>query len=540
MSRRQTNAALATFGATILVDQNYTCAVTDGLVVVQAANVTVTLPPNPTVGTTVLEFSAEQSFSLTGGGNPLSGSDPLLIGAGSTFYAAFTAIGWLLSGIGQGGLKTAWTIAALFVDPLNSGGKAKDSNTGLDAAHPLLTTARVNQLLANKFINFASGLAFVGSPVTLRTSTLTAAQAIVPATNTRNRVTDASIANWAGDLANFFVDTAAANLNNAAPIMHDVAGGTHQADLGRTVTPGGAAGAIGAADTYAVKRGSNLLLGAITPTFLTSAAGVLAGASTITYLSDDNSGVALDLSTVELNGLTFTDFNFVTAGNLGSSIVDYVGTAFTRCIFQDNVGTFVSLNLNNIIVLNNCILVNGAATQLGAFIMNSGGTFSVITGIFLGLSGDTFFEHANLNINTLTLLAVQITPGIGAGVQIQDVPFLANALQVFTDADLGGRIWGSGNTGPGIVIFPGATARVSAATPPVLTGAGGDFRFIQQNGQALVGVGRAFDPATGEYTEIGGVATRTCTWAHFAATLAAGGFNFQAHNPETGARIVGL
>jgi hypothetical protein len=103
-------------------------------------------------------------------------------------------------------------------------------------------------------------------------------------------------------------------------------------------------------------------------------------------------------------------------------------------------------------------------------------------------------------------------------------------------------LWGSGNTGAGIAVAPGGALIVPAAVGkiPTVTGAGGDFVFIGQNGGANVSVARAWNDAVGAYTEAGGAATRATTWAHFAATIGAGGFGFQAHNPATAASLIGV
>ena len=95
MSLRQINPA-ANSPQTVLVTANYVCQASDTNIDVQAPGVTVTLPPNPTVGSTLIELLAEASFNLSGGANPLT-SDPQLVPAGETVLAAFTAIGWLIS-----------------------------------------------------------------------------------------------------------------------------------------------------------------------------------------------------------------------------------------------------------------------------------------------------------------------------------------------------------------------------------------------------------------------------------------------------------
>lgn len=86
----------------ILTNSNYALNILDVNVTacnVQVAGITLTLPQNPQIGVTSIFISSEQSFFLSGGAaNPLSPSDPLPVGAGSSFTATFTAVGWQIQG----------------------------------------------------------------------------------------------------------------------------------------------------------------------------------------------------------------------------------------------------------------------------------------------------------------------------------------------------------------------------------------------------------------------------------------------------------
>jgi len=98
-----------------------------------------------------------------------------------------------------------------------------------------------------------------------------------------------------------------------------------------------------------------------------------------------------------------------------------------------------------------------------------------------------------------------------------------------------GPFWGSGNTGAGFDNF-GTQARIvtgfgGAATKLTIAGAN-DFRLDGKT------VARAWDDTAGAYTEAGAAATRTTTWAHLAATIAAGGFAGNAIDVTTGASII--
>jgi hypothetical protein len=80
----------------VIVQSNYQCDAEDQLIDVETAGVLVTLPANPTIGGTLIEFSGPAAFSLSGGTSPLP-VDPLNIAAGAQFFAVFTAKGWLFS-----------------------------------------------------------------------------------------------------------------------------------------------------------------------------------------------------------------------------------------------------------------------------------------------------------------------------------------------------------------------------------------------------------------------------------------------------------
>jgi hypothetical protein len=86
----------------ILVDASYVLNILDVNVFtidVQTNNVTVTLPQNPQVGVTLIQFMSEGPFLLSGGAaNPLSPADPLPVGPNANFSAGFTAQGWQIQG----------------------------------------------------------------------------------------------------------------------------------------------------------------------------------------------------------------------------------------------------------------------------------------------------------------------------------------------------------------------------------------------------------------------------------------------------------
>jgi hypothetical protein len=113
---------------TILVQADYSCAVTDQCIDVQIAGVRVTLPPNPVAGETVIEFAAEQPFNLSGGLNPFS-SDPQGIPASAQFFAVYTKIGWLLTAFTVGNVLPPLTTQAIYISTAGI-----DTNPGTLAA----------------------------------------------------------------------------------------------------------------------------------------------------------------------------------------------------------------------------------------------------------------------------------------------------------------------------------------------------------------------------------------------------------------------
>jgi hypothetical protein len=90
------------------------------------------------------------------------------------------------------------------------------------------------------------------------------------------------------------------------------------------------------------------------------------------------------------------------------------------------------------------------------------------------------------------------------------------------------RLWGSGNTGAGVAVGPGAQFAYEAGTFPTISGTAGDFTL----GGATSS--RAWDNSAGAYTT-----DRSNTWANLAATIAAGGLGGNAHNLAGDAHIVG-
>lgn len=435
-----------------------------------------------------------------------------------------------------------------FIDPSNVTGFASDSNTGATATNippgsgPILTTAHLNTLLffrsltASTTITYLSddlgavlldmaslnrgafNLNFVGAPTVLHSGgTLNAGTiAINPATNQRQAVHTTDVANFnpfvftglGGAAANpcLLVDLQAPRNGTGAWIVS--ATGPASPSMSRPVQ-GAGAGALNPVDSYQIQRGCIIGL-ALTPD------PTATGTGAITFTD-----FAFNVDSIGPNGAAYTRCSWL--GPLASGGSNFLSCFFGQGIFEDGHAQ------GSITIEAGVLVVTGNDSTTATIVM----------------SGDLYVTGQSLVLATGVYSDVFFSPGIGAGVQIQDNADASGGIQVAASVALGGLslptlIWGTGNAGPGIGIFPGGVATVTATLPPIVTGAGGDFAFRGENGNANVTVARAWNEAIGAYTEAGGVATRTTTWAHFAAAIGAGGFAFQAHNPATDAAIVGL
>jgi hypothetical protein len=454
-------------------------------------------------------------------------------------------------GGGGGGASRQPLGPIAFIDPANSTGFAADTNTGATSNNvppgsgPILTITHLNTLLffrsltANRTITSlsddATGTGLDWSTMDLGAFTLTfqLTPTVLHSGGTINAGTTAiNPAAAAGgqrqtvhtsDLASFtpFVFTglggAAANpcllvdtvLNNNAWIASGI--GSPTASMTRPVTSATAAAPLTIGDTYKIQQGGVITLATQSPALNTGGAVVINDA-------------AFPANSVGPNGCTYNRCSWL--GPLA------VGGTFNDCYF--GLDMVESSDPMGAVLIVAGLLVSASIGEVNAPVTFEGDVYIAGAGLFLG---PDFYS------------SVFITGGaVGSGIQIQDsvgpgvTVIGSQSPGLFGFGGNNGLIWGNGNTGVGVLIEAGATLGVSAtlATRPTVTGTGGNFGFVQQNGSAVLTVARAFDPTTGEYTEIGGAATRTTTWAHFAATIAAGGFAFQAHNPETNAHIVGV
>lgn len=453
-------------------------------------------------------------------------------------------------------------LVPLFVDPSNVTGFASDSNTGQTSTNipagsgPIRTTAHLNTLLVERTISVPTtirylsddpsgteldlssvdvaapgSLSFVGTPQVLHVGgTLNAGTiAINPATppnGQRQTAHTTDLAAFApfvqvslgGTAAHptYLLATSGPDAGSSAWIVSGL-GAT--ASLSRPMDPTFATpGSLTIGDSYNIQRGSTLAVG---------------GALTL----DPNAAAILSFT-----DFAFSFFNVVTPGSFSPACL--------RCSFDDSLLAGVDLLhcFSNDMSFNTTGFFFSAGVWILAGNNTSDTLVEVTNDVYVTDTPATpapFICDANVHGN-VTVFSSLGSPA--SGMQIHDTHstiggmLIANAPPVLTGINGPGLIWGSGNGGVGIALAPnaGATVPATAGAVPSIGGTAGEFAFEAQNGGALVQVARAFDDSVGAYTEAGGPATRTTTWAHFVAALGAGGFAFQAHSPATGASIVGL
>lgn len=421
--------------------------------------------------------------------------------------------------------RTPWTIPNFYVDPSNDSGNARNSNPGTSPSAPILDTAELNRRTflhdfvlpgtvfhmmsddpSNTLIDFSTWaastgtLTFQGTPKVNRSGTFETVTPIDPATNTRESVTDGGF-DFSTLQNQIIVVQGGGNNKTSAWIMS----GTTAPSLTQPMQESGLnAGAFSPGDSYEVQQGPVINLAAWTT------------------------------GPVNPQNFSFADMSF------GPASQGFRAASYLRCAFQNacsSDGLFGS-----------CLLTSGFSLLNAGSVSFLGGGL-IITPFDIGIAEIAFGFHPYLTGAAL-IAAPDIYSAmfVTQGIQLQDITSPLGALQVncagcldTTNPSPPAKIWGNGNTGPGVRMQPGASLNVctNAGLLPTVTGAGGDVVFTGPGATGDITHARAFDPATGAYTEPGGVATRATTWTNFAAALGGGGFNFHMQVPETGAQIVG-
>lgn len=519
----------------------------------------------PTIGAigTVLQVTGVSSLSYglvnlassVTGILPAANQAPQILGgqATGTTAAVVIPLGGQISGTPAAASIQRGPLGPVrFIDPSNSSGLASDANSGATSLLPILTTSHLNSLLffrsltGNTTITYMSddlsgvgldfstmnlgglSLTFQHTPQTVHTGgTLNSGTiAINPhaASGGQRQVVHTS------DLVTFnpYVSTvfggAAANptrlvdntTTSGAWIVTDTTPAAPS--LTQPVNPNGTIGALTIGDVYHITRGGIIAL-ANTPSPVIGSGG----------------------------SFTFNDCAFA-AGSAGPNInsgfdaVNATPASFNRCSF---LGTLMISG-----AFTDCVFMSGASGSLtadivaGLFVPTS--TTGEVSGT-IAMGGNTYIAQPTIN-NTFQIGPSSISQlfvfeqfGVGTGgIQIQDS--ITDGIEIFQGGGITCEVlmWGNGNAGFGVSIRSSASAALGeSTTTPSVTGTLGDFGFVTSGGGAAITVARAFNPATGAYTEAGGVATRTTTWAHLIASIAGGGFNFQAHCLEANSHLTG-
>lgn len=480
------------------------------------------------------------TLQVTGAGQSIQGASSLALDtafawARVTFSAALRSWVVFLAGAGSTFERKPLPYTTIYVDPQDASGGASNANPGTNPSLPIATTAHLNVvnffgvLTANTLIQYLSdddsGTGVDISTMSLQAFTLTINQtrqtlhtggtldagtiAIDPAANQAQVVHTSDLATFApyvvtqlGGAAADGVRILDTTTGAGAFVMSAATAGAPQTT--RPILADGTAGALTSGDPYTLTRGGHLTLA-----FQVPALG--------------NPGV------VVVNDCAFT------AGSSGVPGAQYnrctcaaplsVGGQFSDCLLQVGIAED-GASTGAIDLLAGGLITTGADDWSGSFSLE-GDVY--VTGKGFALGGD-FFSNVFFVPNST----------IGAGVQFQDnedngIIIYATTSLVLHTGPTQPLFWGTGNVANGIAIVAGE-AIVSQTVPPIVTGANA-FAFIQPGGGYLT-VGRA--AVLGAYSEAGSAATRTTTWAHFAAGVGSGGFDFGAFCVEGGTALVGI
>jgi hypothetical protein len=489
-----------------------------------------------------------------GGGAGATGATGAGGAAGAVGATGATGATGAAGGLGPTGATGPTARTALgpvrFIDPSNSSGVASDANTGANATNtppgtgPILTTSHLNDLLFFKSLTGATTIHYmspdVGS-IDLDYSTVSLEAFNLNFTGTPQPLHTAVL-----DAGTIVMNPAAASGGQRQTAHSGVldftpwvfAGG--QAGQG-TATDGCYVKDLGTASTAWLM---SLTIGVATPSLSQPVSSIAFGPGSVAsgdpFQVVQGSALSLVAQTPPVSSggiVAFTDFAF------GVTSQGANGATYLRCSFSNPAGLSVDGTFQN------CFVGAGffATTGVGGSQIDAGGIIVTPNDIYpaqLLFASGVYVTGTTLVVNTATYPGLELSDGFGGGgMQLQNMSggVTGGALIVNISTNLDpALIWGNGNSGFGVLLQPGATALVSrtAGKIPSVTGVSGDFAFATIGGNTTVG--RAFDNSTGAYTEPGAVATRSTTWAHFAAALGAGGFNFGAHWPETNAHINGL
>lgn len=415
---------------------------------------------------------------------------------------------------------------ALFVDPGDNSGHASDTNSGTTAARPFRTTQKLNDTLfqsvltANTTITYLSddndtvgidlssidcvgfNLDVIAATIVVHTGgTLSVGTVAIDPTTAGGGQRQTAAASDLTDFSPFVFSALGGPATNPVRIINTgtndsawIASGTSIASISQPVSADAlSAGTMAIGASYELVRGSLVALAA-------APAPVSSG------------GV------VTLQGFTFTAASAGPFSQVGATPAGNERVVFKHCAF---LGPMMLSGL-----YRNCFFASGgqgdflATLSTGLFI-----TVDEMTGVINFQDAVYVTGPSGMIFGGTFINSAFVSPGSisNSGIQLQDSSALA-ALIIGpgSEVTLTGLIWGNGNANFGILIAAGSSFTVPQGHMPSATGASGDFGFLDNGGTHATA--RAWDDTASAYT-----APRNCTWANLSATIAAGGFDGNAH-----------
>ena len=442
---------------------------------------------------------------------------------------------------------TPITQANWYVDPANATGLASDTNKGDTALNPLLTDdQRVRRMgsvpywtlprydiyylsdVPNVYLTGvrfgtcleiwthctdATGTPFQGQSIVVPAAAITARAVIVEATNTRCSQT--------GGTANAHLSTGPSPNSRIRFVSGTVTGAVcfPQKTGGGAVCDVSQWTLISAWNpvTFTVPTE---VTPAINDTYVIEKLGTI-GAFTVDIISAD--GDSGTFTPINCDSINFGTINVVA----GADAVTFLG-----CTNVNAASSTSAAVVNGLCNLMACQTNGGPvfATGFTLWMTHQTGTLFPINPSAVGFAQHCISQGCvavnTVNGGSAVVFNLGVFDSNGEGV----VAWLA-------DIEYAGPFWGAGNTqaAHGSHAGRGVIDTLDGGTAAQLTCTGGhDFSLANKF------VARAFNDTTGAYTEAGGPATRTTTWAHLAGTIAAGGFAGNAIDPTTGASFISI
>lgn len=362
-------------------------------------------------------------------------------------------------------------------------------------------------------------LAYVGTPVTIRTGTLTTGTVQKNrATNTPQQLEDTVTPFTAADIGRRITITSGPNAGQfawgasvAAGILRTSSFSTPTMtpfpdaliQQGLTTGPGAVSG-----ETYIVEELSTVSLRAVQARSPASGPAVVTsfGFANLNFRNDGPTN--LQLITLHVNSPFAVFKSCKWTGSMNSELSGILRPVFLNCCTQGPQS----------LVIRSTALIRGGLCIGGTTVRGTG--VSRFDDDFMVQSGSFQAQSVGVSLGTVCVFD-SLSEGIGIGAAF--TTSVSNTTQ-FAGTHL---LWGSGNVGAGVKLYGGSNALNYVSVVPSITGTAGDFNL------AGATQSRAWDEATSAYTPL-----LNNTWVNLAATIAGGGFGGNAHNVERTADIV--